>query len=51
MLDTDWVQCELGNTFIGLSGKTKKDFGHGDAKFVTYVNAFGNPISNPNGTK
>ena len=45
----DWEQCELGNlgnTFTGLSGKTKEDFGHGDASFVTYVNVFGNPIAN-----
>lgn len=39
---------EVGNTFTGLSGKTKEDFGHGDAKFVTYVNVFGNVISDPN---
>lgn len=38
----------MGNTFTGLSGKTKEDFGHGDAKFVTYVNVFGNVISDPN---
>ena len=44
-----WKRCELGkmgNTFTGLSGKTKEDFGHGDAKFVTYVNVFNNPIAN-----
>lgn len=37
---------ELGNTFTGLSGKTKDDFGHGAAEFVTYMNVFRNPISN-----
>ena len=36
---------ELGNTFTGLSGKTKEDFGHGSAEFVTYMNVFRNPIS------
>ena len=36
---------EVGITFNGLSGKTKKDFGHGKAKFVTYMNVFSNPIS------
>lgn len=49
-----WEQYKLGklgNTFTGLSGKTKEDFGHGDAKFVTYVNVFRNPISNPSGTE
>lgn len=43
-----WVQRklgELGRTFTGLSGKKKEDFGHGDARFVTYMNVFSNPIS------
>lgn len=42
---------EMGDTFAGLSGKTKKDFGHGNAKFITYVNVFKNPISDPKGTE
>jgi len=42
---------EVGETFTGLSGKTKEDFGHGDAKFVTYKNVFSNPIADPNGTE
>ncbi|KEO78169.1 restriction endonuclease subunit S [Paenibacillus polymyxa] len=49
-----WEQRELGklgDTFTGLSGKTKEDFGHGDAQFVTYVNVFGNVISDPNGVE
>lgn len=44
-----WEQRKLGDigsTFTGLSGKTKEDFGHGDAKFVTYMNVFSNPIAN-----
>ena len=47
--DDAWEQRklgEIGNTFTGLSGKKKEDFGHGDAKFVTYMNVFSNPISN-----
>ncbi|SDK11954.1 type I restriction enzyme, S subunit [Jeotgalicoccus aerolatus] len=36
----------IGHTFTGLSGKTKEDFGHGNAEFVTYMNVFNNPISN-----
>ncbi|HEP1803781.1 TPA: restriction endonuclease subunit S [Streptococcus suis] len=36
---------EIGNTYTGLSGKTKDDFGHGDGRFVTYMNVFSNPIS------
>ena len=36
-----WEQCKLGDigkTYGGLSGKSKEDFGHGDARFVTYMN-------------
>lgn len=42
---------KLGNTFTGLSGKSKEDFGHGDAKFITYMNVFSNPISDFSGTE
>lgn len=43
-----WEQRKLGDmgsTFTGLSGKTKEDFGHGNAKFITYMNVFSNPIA------
>lgn len=46
-----WEQRKLGNigqTYTGLSGKTKEDFGHGDASFITYMNVFSNPVANPN---
>lgn len=46
----DWEQRklgEMGTTFTGLSGKSKEDFGHGDARFVTYMNVFTNPVSDP----
>ncbi len=36
---------EIGQTYTGLSGKTKEDFGHGKAKFVTYMNVFSNPVA------
>ena len=36
---------EVGTTYSGLSGKTKEDFGHGEAKFVPYTNVFDNPIT------
>jgi len=45
-----WEQRELGKigtTFTGLSGKNSHDFGHGEGRYVTYLNVFGNPISNP----
>lgn len=48
----EWEKFSLeniGNTFSGMSGKTKNDFGHGEAKFVTYVNVFNNPISDEAG--
>ena len=44
-----WEQRKLGDmgsTFTGLSGKTKEDFGHGDAQFITYMNVFSNPVAN-----
>ena len=30
-----------------MSGKTAEDFGHGEASFITYMNVFSNPVSNP----
>ena len=39
------VLGEIGNTYTGLSGKIKGDFGHGDAYYVTYLNIFTNPIA------
>ena len=43
-----WEQRKLGNcgtTYGGLSGKTKEDFGHGNARFVPYTNVFDNPLA------
>ncbi|MEO5386815.1 restriction endonuclease subunit S [Bifidobacterium bifidum] len=43
-----WEQRKLGNcgtTYSGLSGKTKEDFGHGNARFVPYTNVFDNPLA------
>lgn len=51
--DDDWRQkklIDMGYSFTGLSGKTKDDFGHGDARFVTYINVYGNAISDITGT-
>ncbi len=42
---------EVGTTYTGLSGKTKEDFGHGNGKFVTYMNVYSNPISLPEMTE
>ena len=41
----DWEKTIVGNlgaTYSGLSGKTKDDFGQGDAKFVTFLNVLTN---------
>ena len=43
-----WEQRKLGKvgiTYSGLHGKTKDDFGHGDAFFVPYTNVFDNPVT------
>ena len=45
-----WEQRKLGDmgtTYGGLSGKSKEDFGHGEAWFVPYTNVFDNPIGVP----
>ncbi|MBO4395754.1 MAG: restriction endonuclease subunit S [Eubacterium sp.] len=50
----DWEQRKLGDigeTYTGLSGKTKEDFGHGNAKFVTYMNVFSNSIADSSMTE
>ncbi|WP_446669795.1 restriction endonuclease subunit S [Limosilactobacillus allomucosae] len=41
----------MGETFSGLSGKNKNDFGHGDASFITYMNVFSNSIADLRGTE
>lgn len=42
-----WIEVILGNmgyTYNGLSGKSAADFGHGKAKYVTFLNVLNNPI-------
>ena len=34
---------EIGTFYGGLSGKSKKDFEDGNAKFITYLNVYSNP--------
>ncbi|MBP3674994.1 MAG: restriction endonuclease subunit S [Campylobacter sp.] len=44
----EWVESrlgELGETYSGLSGKTKNDFGRGNARYITYLNVFSNSIA------
>jgi hypothetical protein len=42
---------KLGQPYAGIFGKTKEDFGHGDARFVTYMGVFSNPVSGPDATE
>lgn len=42
----EYLFGELGESFGGLSGKTKKDFGEG-SPFVNYMNVFSNSKVNP----
>lgn len=41
-----WKLGDVGQTYTGLSNKTRDDFGHGQARFVTYMNVFSNPVAN-----
>ena len=46
--DGEWEEKmlgEIGETYTGLSGKDKNDFGHGEAEYITYMNVFSNPIA------
>lgn len=43
----EWVEKklgEIGKTYNGLSGKTKKDFGVGNAKYIPFLNVIKNII-------
>jgi type I restriction enzyme S subunit len=44
---TPWNYIQLGkigSTFGGLTGKSKYDFGVGNAKYITFLNVLNNPI-------
>lgn len=36
---------EIGSTFGGLTNKSREDFGHGDARYITYMNVYQNALS------
>ena len=41
-----WIETEigkLGRSYSGLSGKSANDFGHGTAKYITFLNVLNNP--------
>ena len=44
----EYVLGETGNTYSGLSSKTKEDFGYGNSYFITYMNVFKNTIAKAN---
>lgn len=49
--DGEWESYKLGNignTFTGLSGKTKEDFGKGEARYIPYTNVFNNEVTDRN---
>lgn len=50
----EWVEKALGSlgeTYSGLSGKSKNDFGHGDAEFVIYTNIYSNAVADLSGVE
>ena len=52
VFNDEWTKeklSKLGHTFSGLSGKNKRDFGHGKAKYITYMNVFKNPLTSKTG--
>lgn len=41
----DWEKMlvgKMGTTYSGITGKTKDDFGHGEARFITFLNVLTN---------
>jgi len=40
---------EIGYTYGGLTGKSKVDFGHGSARYITFMNIMTNVLISPNG--
>lgn len=46
-----WVEksmMEIGQTYNGITGKGKADFGHGNSRFITFLNILNNPSININ---
>lgn len=47
--DMEWERKQIGKigiTYGGITGKNKSDFGHGTAKYITFLNVLNNPIIN-----
>ncbi|MHA6566105.1 MULTISPECIES: restriction endonuclease subunit S [Aerococcus] len=48
-----WERSKLNtisDSYSGLSGKTKEDFGKGEARYIEYKNVFDNPVAKLDGT-
>ena len=44
-----WVEksmMEIGQTYNGITGKGKADFGHGNSRYITFLNILNNPSIN-----
>lgn len=49
--DCEWVEKTIGKigyTYSGITGKTKDDFGNGDAQFITFLNVLNNVVIDTN---
>ncbi|MDO5398227.1 MAG: restriction endonuclease subunit S [bacterium] len=45
--DSPWEKykvCEIGDSYGGLIGKTKNDFGKGNARYITFLNVLNNTV-------
>lgn len=54
VIPPDWKEVrlgDLGKTFGGLVGKSSRDFGGGNAKFITFMNVMTNVVLTPEGTE
>ncbi|MFQ6164341.1 restriction endonuclease subunit S [Limosilactobacillus reuteri] len=53
--DSDWRQHSLedisAKTYSGLTGKSKDDFGHGKARYITYLNVHNNEVAVSDGVE
>lgn len=53
--DSDWRPYSLkdisAKTYSGLTGKSKDDFGHGKARYITYLNVHNNEVAVSDGVE
>ena len=54
VIPADWKEVRLGDigsTFGGLTGKTSRDFGEGNSRYITFMNVMSNVVLSPRGTE